>query len=242
MSEMCRLFDRRVRRAVLDRALAAAAALALAWPASAARPRRRQQAAAADKQRSASEKCLSCHDDPEMKSDDGKSLAVSADHFGRSAHRKLECADCHEAALEVRHPRNPLGPVKPQVCQDCHEDEFKAIATSIHGRRANGDRAIKDCTGCHGSLHTVYKGGDPESPLSPVNQIKTCGACHEDMMTNYETSEHARALLKAGPGGQRTVVLQLPRHARDPRQDRRRRRRPTTPRSPTPAAAATRAC
>ena len=145
-----------------------------------------------------SEKCLSCHDDPEMKDDDGKSLAVSELHFGRSAHRKLECADCHEAALEIRHPRNPLGPVKPQVCQDCHEDEFKAIAGSIHGRRANGDRAIKDCTACHGSLHTVLKGGDPESPLSPVNQIKTCGGCHEDMMANYETSEHARALLKAG--------------------------------------------
>ena len=133
-----------------------------------------------------------------MKADDGKSLAVSAVHFGRSAHRKLDCADCHDAALEIRHPRNPLGPVKPQVCQDCHEDEFKAIAGSIHGRRANGERAIKDCNGCHGSLHTVFKGGDPESPLSPVNQIKTCGGCHEDMMANYETSEHARALLKAG--------------------------------------------
>ena len=44
----------------------------------------------------------------------------------------------------------------------------------------------------------VFKGGDPESPLSPVNQIKTCGGCHEDMMANYESSKHARALLKAG--------------------------------------------
>jgi cytochrome b subunit of formate dehydrogenase len=145
-----------------------------------------------------SEKCLSCHDDPEMKDDDGKSLAVSGDHFARSAHRKLECTDCHAAGIEVRHPRNKLGPVKPEVCQDCHEDEFKEVAGSIHGRRAEGERAIKDCNGCHGSLHTVYKGGDPDSPLSPVNQIKTCGACHEDMMTNYESSEHARALLKMG--------------------------------------------
>ena len=29
------------------------------------------------------------------KTDDGKSLAVSTDHFARSAHRKLECTDCH---------------------------------------------------------------------------------------------------------------------------------------------------
>ena len=191
--------------ATLARAAVAATALLLAgWvlPAT-AQPAKAGKAAAAaasaaEKIEVTSEKCLSCHDDPEMKTDDGKSLAVSADHFARSAHRKLECTDCHEAGLEVRHPRNPLGPVKPQVCQDCHEDEFKAVATSIHGRRANGERAIKDCNGCHGSLHTVYKNGDPESPLSPVNQIKTCGTCHEDMMANYETSEHARALLKMG--------------------------------------------
>jgi len=144
------------------------------------------------------EKCLSCHDDADVKSEDGKSMTVLADDFARSAHRKLDCAECHDAALSTRHPKNPLGRVRPQVCQDCHSDEFKAIAGSIHGRRAAGENAIKDCTGCHGSLHQVSKGGDPASPLSPVNQIKTCGECHEDMMANYERSEHARALLKSG--------------------------------------------
>jgi len=187
----------RLAAAALMLALAGMGGSALAQAAAAKAPAPAAEPASKPIEAS-SEKCLSCHDDPEMKTDDGKSLAVSTDHFARSAHRKLECTDCHEAGLEIRHPRNPLGPVKPQVCQDCHEDEFKAIATSIHGRRANGERAIKDCTSCHGSLHTVYKGGDPESPLSPVNQIKTCGTCHEDMMSNYEGSEHARALLKMG--------------------------------------------
>ena len=144
------------------------------------------------------EKCLGCHDDAEMKSEDGKPMAVMADDYHRSAHRKLDCIDCHDAALSTRHPKNELGPVKPQVCQDCHEDEFKAIAGSIHGRRASGDRAIKDCNACHGSLHTVHKSGDPASPLSPVNQIKTCGTCHDDILVDYETSEHARALIKSG--------------------------------------------
>jgi cytochrome b subunit of formate dehydrogenase len=144
------------------------------------------------------ERCLGCHDDPKMKAEDGKSVAVLADDFARSAHRKLDCAACHEAALSVKHPANPLGPVKPQVCQDCHADEFKAIAGSIHGRRSGGERAIKDCTSCHDSLHRVLKDGDPASSLSPVNQIKTCGGCHEEMMANYERSEHAHALLKSG--------------------------------------------
>ena len=144
------------------------------------------------------DRCLGCHDDATMKAEDGKSVAVLADAFARSAHRKLDCTTCHDAALTTKHPANPLGAVKPQVCQDCHADEFKAIAGSIHGRRAAGNNAIKDCTGCHDSLHRVFRGGDPASPLSAVNQIKTCGACHEGMMANYERSEHARALLKMG--------------------------------------------
>ena len=144
------------------------------------------------------EKCLGCHDDATMKAEDGKSVAVLAGDFARSAHRKIDCATCHEAAQSVKHPANPLGAVKPQVCQDCHADAFKAIAGSIHGRRAAGDKAIKDCSGCHDSLHRVLRSGDPASSLSPVNQIKTCGACHEDMMAKYERSEHARALLKMG--------------------------------------------
>jgi cytochrome b subunit of formate dehydrogenase len=144
------------------------------------------------------DKCLGCHDDAKIKAEDGKSVAVLAGEFAGSAHRKLDCAACHDAALTVKHPANPLGAVKPQVCQDCHADAFKAIASSIHGRRATGDKAIKDCSGCHDSLHRVLRSGDPASSLSPVNQIKTCGGCHEDMMAKYERSEHARALLKMG--------------------------------------------
>jgi cytochrome b subunit of formate dehydrogenase len=143
-------------------------------------------------------RCLGCHDDREMKSDDGKPMFVLADDFARSAHRKLDCAECHDAALSTKHPKNALGAVKPQVCHECHEDEFKAVAGSMHGRRAKGERALEDCTSCHGSLHLVHKCGDPASPLSPVNQIKTCGGCHEDVLVNYEKSEHARGLLKSG--------------------------------------------
>ena len=117
-----------------------------------------------DEVKALTQKCLECHDDAEMKTDDGKSMAVLAGDYARSAHRKLQCSDCHDAALTIKHPRNALGAVKPQVCQDCHEDEFKAIAGSIHGRRAAGERAIKDCNACHGSLHTVHKSGDPASP------------------------------------------------------------------------------
>ena len=188
--------------AVMTLRLAAAAMLALLLACLAA-PNPAQAAVATAAAASAAtstlkDKCLGCHDDAKMKAEDGKSVAVLAGEFARSAHRKLDCSVCHDAALTVRHPANPLGAVKPQVCQDCHADAFKAIAGSIHGRRAAGDKAIKDCSGCHDSLHRVLRSGDPASSLSPVNQIKTCGGCHEQMMANYERSEHAHALLKSG--------------------------------------------
>jgi cytochrome b subunit of formate dehydrogenase len=144
------------------------------------------------------EKCQGCHADPTVKSEAGKTMAVSPDDYARSAHRKVDCAACHTNPQGIKHPKEPLGAVSPQVCQECHSDEFKAIATSIHGKRSTGAKAIKDCTSCHDSLHKVLKGGDPASSLSPVNQIKTCGGCHEEMMAGYERSEHAHALLKSG--------------------------------------------
>ena len=144
------------------------------------------------------EKCDSCHDDADYKDDNGKSLTVLADDYRRSAHRKLDCTECHTKALEIKHPKNLYGPVQADVCQECHEDEFKEVAGGIHGQKSKNQNKVKDCTGCHGSLHLVRKGGDPASSQSPVNQIKTCGECHKDMMKNYERSEHARALLKSG--------------------------------------------
>jgi len=180
-------------------ALATAAALLLVCSLPAlAKPDAKAAAQAPAQTAAQTEKCLGCHDDATLKSEDGTPMSVLADHFSRSAHRKLACGDCHAPTPGAKHPRDALGPVQPQVCQDCHADAFKAVAGSIHGRRASGDKAIKDCTGCHGSLHEVFKGGDPASPLSPVNQIKTCGACHEDMMGDYERSVHAHALLKSG--------------------------------------------
>ncbi len=147
------------------------------------------------------ERCLGCHNDPKIKAEDGKSVAVLAEGYNHSAHRRLDCADCHETATSAKHPKNPLGPVKPQVCQECHADQFKALAESVHGRHVSGEKAIKDCVACHDNLHEVRKAGDPASAMSPVNQIANCGACHEEMMANYGSSEHARALLKMGLTG-----------------------------------------
>ena len=58
------------------------------------------------------EDCLGCHDDAKVQSADGKSMTVLGDGFARSAHRRLDCTDCHQAALSAQHTPEPLGAVR----------------------------------------------------------------------------------------------------------------------------------
>jgi cytochrome b subunit of formate dehydrogenase len=141
-------------------------------------------------------KCVKCHDDPETVNEDGKSMRIVAEHYAASAHKKLECAECHTDALAIKHPRNNLGPVDMQVCTDCHEDEMNALAGSIHGQKKGA--IAKTCIGCHGNLHEVLRKKDPNNSMNAVNQIQSCGECHEKMMQGYSDSVHAKALLKSG--------------------------------------------
>jgi cytochrome b subunit of formate dehydrogenase len=143
-----------------------------------------------------SAKCLACHDDAEMKDDAGKSLAVHEAEFKAGAHKRLECADCHTQATQVRHPKNSFGPVPVEACSSCHEDAITALAGSIHGQKKGANP--NTCVACHGSVHTVLKSKDPNNSMSAVNQAQSCGTCHEPMMDAWRKSEHARALLKGG--------------------------------------------
>ena len=141
-------------------------------------------------------KCLRCHDDAEMRNDAGESLAVHAAQFDVSAHKRLDCVECHSAALSTRHPRNTLGPVSFDVCMDCHEDETSVFRNSVHAA-ARGDEP-KSCQGCHGSVHTAVRSRDPNAPMSALNQVRNCGVCHEGMMEGYLSSVHAKSLFVSG--------------------------------------------
>ena len=142
------------------------------------------------------EKCLGCHDDPEMKDDAGKSLNVSAAEFAVSAHKRRNCVDCHVTAGTVKHPRNALGPVSFDVCMECHEEEITPFQGSVHAKVKGGKP--ESCQNCHGSIHKVVRSSDPTAPMSDVNQVRNCGVCHKDMMDGYLSSVHAKALFVSG--------------------------------------------
>lgn len=91
------------------------------------------------------------------------------------------------AQQSAEHPRK-AGSTKyvgADVCQGCHEDQYKTFAASAHVRTLNMEKAMaKGCESCHGpgAAH-VEGGGDPEkiqrfSGASPEIIQQQCTGCH----------------------------------------------------------------
>ncbi len=97
--------------------LALAGALPAAAQEAAALPQAATTDAVATEPAIPNSKCLGCHDDAEMKNEAGASVAVHEAQFAASAHKRVDCVECHTAALTVKHKgkRQPLGPVSLDV-------------------------------------------------------------------------------------------------------------------------------
>lgn len=74
------------------------------------------------------EDCLACHDDPELTTEDGKSLYISNEKFISSIHGEagLACVDCH---LDLQGFEDFPHPEKLSIvnCGLCHGREKKRI-------------------------------------------------------------------------------------------------------------------
>ncbi len=123
--------------------------------------------------------CARCHDDVT---------------FTSSAHPDLACADCHTNVTR-QHRREGVEPLSDEEsCGECHGSVGRAIGRSVHGDQAT-------CSDCHGAPHAIHKNSDLASAVSPVNQIRQCGGCHNEppeLVEGYLTSEHGKALLLSG--------------------------------------------
>jgi cytochrome b subunit of formate dehydrogenase len=137
----------------------------------------------------------------------GASLAVAADNtcsgdchahddvvHSSTAHPDLACSECH-TNVPAEHEGEDLEPLTDDMsCNECHGKVQRAIKRSAHG----GEAA---CGDCHGAPHEINLIEELASAVSPVNQIKNCGACHDDppgLVDGYMTSEHGSALLRSG--------------------------------------------
>ena len=114
--------------------------------------------------------------------------------FSSAAHPDLLCADCH-TNVTAEHEADDLEPLTDdESCAECHGQVQRSIGRSAHGGEAG-------CNDCHGAPHEIHEVADLQSAVSPVNQIKRCGACHDEppeLVNGYLASEHGKALLLSG--------------------------------------------
>lgn len=88
--------------------------------------------------------------------------------------------------------------VGSDVCQGCHEDQYKAFAASAHVHILEKEKpAARGCESCHGAgAAHVEGGGDPEkiqrfTGVSAETIRQQCGECH---VVNLGTA-HTKAQL-----------------------------------------------
>ncbi len=143
--------------------------------------------------------CLECHSNLEraphrrrnLRKLAGDQICIQCHESGAalpaSVHSELICEECHGAAHEI-------AVSSESVCADCHRKASKYVARSVHAE-------VASCLDCHMSAHTVVPVAGAQSPVAPVNQIKTCSACHDtppELIDGFLTSVHGKALLVSG--------------------------------------------
>jgi len=109
----------------------------------------------------------------------------------KSAHRSLECIDCHEKFDGESSPH--LKPMVAVDCISCHETTAKRHA--FHPRIALQPMPVGEdtsCTGCHGKHDTA--GIKSAAFVFRSSQVDTCGKCHEKARDHFVGSAHGHAL------------------------------------------------
>jgi cytochrome b subunit of formate dehydrogenase/nitrate reductase cytochrome c-type subunit len=142
------------------------------------------------------EDCLMCHSDSSLTTErNGKevSLYVDGATLEHSAHRKLVCVACHVGFNPEEMPHKEK--ITPVNCLTCHKNA--ALQHAFHPQmvKAIGTNGSPDisCKDCHGT-HNVAPLASEASPFYVTRLTTSCGSCHPDVMSNFESSAHGRAL------------------------------------------------
>ncbi len=131
------------------------------------------------KAKTAAELCLECHDTPKKEG-----------LYHQSAKAK-GCAGCHEP--HASNSAKLLRTDPPKLCNSCHTDVAKAIATGavVHGPVASG------CTGCH-DPHNALAGKGLQKPSPAV-----CTTCHAHFAKTLSAMAERHPLLLKDKGCRR---------------------------------------
>ncbi len=137
------------------------------------------------------EDCMDCHEaefKARTKGGPKEWVGVRIEAYEASVHGKLACVECHTDITETPHD-SKLAAVQ---CASCHKADDVAAKHAFHPRLALApvpEGKDTSCTACHGTHETLgVKHAD--FPFTPVRQVATCGACHEQETADYRNSAH----------------------------------------------------
>lgn len=78
----------------------------------------------------------------------------------------------------------------PELCSQCHPQEFEVYSKSIHGRELLGknNKKAPTCFDCH-MEHLIPPTSDD---LWKLSLVKQCGGCHTEQMSTYRKTYHGK--------------------------------------------------
>ncbi|MBN1448749.1 MAG: hypothetical protein JXA28_12530, partial [Bacteroidetes bacterium] len=161
-------------------------------------------------QGTADAQCLECHQKPNLRAEEGRSMYVNYQDLGHSRHLSVACSQCH-SGVNISHTR-PCDTIDKTVdCSACHPQEADRYDQSIHGTMsAKNDPDAPSCLDCHGT-HRILGKRNPNSRTFPTRVPMLCGECHrhgekgavrtkdkEAVVEHYIESIHGKGLLQSG--------------------------------------------
>lgn len=152
--------------------------------------------------------CMVCHEDPELRTEEGKPLFVDYKKFFSSVHGEagISCVDCH-SDLQGIEDFPHLEKLRNVNCGECHDKAAEKFKLSIHSQATpEKDCCAVSCKDCHGT-HDIKSKDNHESRVFSLNLPRTCERCHlervktergTEFIKQYEKSIHFEGLEKAG--------------------------------------------
>ncbi len=147
--------------------------------------------------------CAECHDDAQA----DYNLSAHSLDFENSGAITATCTDCHDTHNILSADDTVSYSYKlniEKMCAGCHSKPEVLAYLNIRGEGPAGlyhdsvhDKKLHEepdgnaptCINCHGS-HKIMLRLDPECLTSEINLPGTCGACHEEIYTEYTESIH----------------------------------------------------
>lgn len=131
------------------------------------------------------ENCITCHEDPELISEEEQSLFIDFKKFISSIHSQAEisCIDCHSDLINIEdfpHQKN----LKSVNCGECHKKAAEEFLESIHSQGKKYSPSVT-CADCHGK-HDILSPQDMNSRVYATKIAAVCSRCHDDKILAHQ--------------------------------------------------------